>query len=275
MTQLFDLLRSIPDVIWSGVIASLLTLAGVLVSNRSNTQRLLIQLQHDAAEKSKERTAALRREVYLRAVEELTKANSHLASLPQSDPTNTNLADGLQGFFAAAARLQLVAEPQTALLVNQLVAAYAELLVKLMARVAPLHQTKLDISISDGLYNKAQAEVTRVLAEMSKFNEAAQTNEVVFSALRRSFDGNQALATRHAEDLSASWEKFSHLNAEFARQLISDMQDMGESQIPVLVEIRRDLGLTTDLNAFREQMQANWKRMSGQLDTLLHALRHG
>lgn len=275
MNQLFDLLRSVPDVIWSGVIASLLTLGGVLISNRSNTKRLLTQLHHDANEKTKERNAALRREVYLHTVEELTRANAHLASLPQTDPTKTNLADGLQGFFEAAAKLQLVAEPKTALLVNQLVATYTELLIKLMARVVKLHEVKLDINNSDDLYNKEQAEVTRVLAEMSKFNESAQANGVVHASLQRSLNEHQTIAAKHAENRSAACEKFSHLNEDFCRQLITDMQAIGEEQIPVLVEIRRDLGLTTDLNAFREQMQTNWKRMFGQMDAFLLALRDG
>ena len=61
MEFLLSFLSSIPAVVWSGLIASFLTLGGVLISNRSNTNRLLLQLQHDATEKTKERTAALRR----------------------------------------------------------------------------------------------------------------------------------------------------------------------------------------------------------------------
>ena len=275
MTALIAFLRSIPDVIWSGVIASVLALSGVLIANRSNTNRLRIQLQHDAAEKAKERTATLRREVYLRAAEELTKANSHLASLPQSDLAKTNAAEGLQGFFAAAAKLQLVAEPKTALLVNQLVATYGELLLRLLARLIPLQKARTDISINDGLYNKAQAEVTRVLAEMAKFNEAAQVSDAVFNALQRAFDSYQCQAETYAAERSASWDEFNRLNFEFCRQLLTDMRGLGEQQIPVLIEIRRDLGLTAELGAFREQMEAQWNRMSAQLDAMLRALQDG
>ena len=275
MTALFDFLRSIPDVIWSGIIASAITLSGVLISNRSNTNRLRIQLQHDATEKAKERTAILRREVYLRAAEELTKANSHLASLPQSDLAKINAADGLQGFFAAAAKLQLVAEPKTALLVNQLVASYGELLLRLMARLIPLQKARTDISINDDLYSKAQAEVTRVLAEMAKFNEAAQVNNAVFTALQRAFDEYQSQAKMHATERSASWAEFNRLNVEFYKQLLTDMRGLGEQQIPVLIEIRRDLGLTAELGPFREQMEAQWNRMAAQFDAMLRALQEG
>lgn len=275
MTTFLKFLAAIPNVIWSGVIASVLTLSGVLISNWSNSSRLRMQLKHDSAEKAKERTATLRRDVYLQAAEELTKANSHLASLPQSDLTKTNAVNGLQGFFAAAAKLQLVAEPKTALLVNQLVATYGELLLKLLARLLPLQKAKNDISINDDFYNKAQAEVTRVLAEMAKFNEAAQVNNNVFSALQRSFEGYQAQSKLYADARSAAWTEFNQLNIQFCRELLVDLRQIGEQQIPVMIEIRRDLGLTAELSAFREQMDAQWSKMSIQIDEILNSLQVG
>ncbi len=273
MAALIDFLSSIPNVIWSGIIASAITLSGVLISNRSNTNRLRIQLQHDAAEKSKERTAILRREVYLLMAEELTKANSLLVSLPQSDLTKTNAADGLQGFFAAAAKLQLVAEPKTALLVNEIVASYSELLLRLLVRMIPLQKARTDISINDNLYNEAQAQVTRVLAEMVKFNEADQADIVVFNALQRSFDEYQDQAKKYATERSASWDEFNRNNIEFCKQLLIDMRGIGEQQIPILIEIRHDLGLTAEIDAFRQQMEVQWKRMMAQFDELLRALQ--
>lgn len=272
MTQLLIFLRSIPDVIWSGLIASVLTLSGVMISNRSNTHRLRIQLQHDSAEKTKERTAILRREVYLSAAEELTKANSHLASLAQSDLAKTNAANGLQGFFAAAAKLQLVAEPKTALLVNQLVASYGELLLRLIARLLPLQNVRTDIAINDDQYNKTQNEVTRVLAEMARFNETAQVNDSAFNALQRAFNAYQEQSQMYAAQRVTAWVKFKHLNGEFCRQLLTDMRIVGKQQIPVLIEMRRDLGLTAELGAFHEQMDAQWGRISTQLDTMLSDL---
>src|SRR4051794_30236818 len=98
MSTIVSLFQSVPDVIWSALIASLLTLSGVLVSNWSNTNRLKLQLQHDAHEKSKERVSTLRRDVYLRVAEELVRANAHLGSLPQLDLVKTNFAAGLLDF---------------------------------------------------------------------------------------------------------------------------------------------------------------------------------
>lgn len=275
MTSLICFLQSIPDVIWSGLIASVLTLSGVLISNWSNTSRLRLQLRHDSDQKATERTSALRRDVYLLAAEELTKANSYLGSLAQIDLTKTNAAEGMQGFFGAAAKLQLVAEPRTALLVNQLVADYAELLLKLMASLLPLQSLRSDIAICNALYEQAHLEVKRILAEMSKFNESAQTNGAIFAALQRAFDFQQSQSQLYASERSEHWENFNKLNVEFCRSLIPEIQRLGELQIPVLIEIRRDLGLTGNLDTFRVQMQANAERMKNQLENLLKVIQSG
>lgn len=231
-----------------------------------------MQLKHDADEKAKERTATLRRDVYLQTAVELTKANSHLASLPQSDLAKTNAADGLQGFFAAAAKLQLVAEPKTALLVNQLVATYGELFLRLLSRLLPLQKAKNDISIYDNYYNKAQADVTRVISEMAKFNEAAKVDANIFNSLQRSFNGYQEQSKVHADARSAAWAKFNQLNVQFFRELLVDLRNISKQQIPVLIEIRRDLGLIAELGAFRKQMDAQWNKMTVQINEMLSSL---
>ncbi|MFZ3220223.1 MAG: hypothetical protein WA174_09315 [Rhodoferax sp.] len=275
MTIFIAFLQSIPDVIWSGVIASILTLSGVLISNRSNTNRLKLQFQHDADEKAKERTAILRREVYLRTAEELVKVNSHLASLPQLDLAKINLSDGLQGFFSASARLQLIAEPKTALLVSQLSSEYGELVFKLMSHLIPMGQSKTDIQIADDLCTKAEGEVTRVLSEMVKVNESGKPDPQVFSALDSSFKFQQSLAKKYADERSAAWADFNHRHHAFQRYLLAQLKDIGSKQIPVMIEIRRDLGLTGDLAEIEAHMRSHWLLMEAHFDALLVQLQGG
>ena len=275
MTIFIAFLQSIPDVIWSGVIASILTLSGVLISNRSNTNRLKLQLQHDSNEKAKERTATLRREVYLRTAEEFVKANAHLVSLPQLDLAKANLADGMQGFFSAAARLQLVAEPKTALLVGQLSSEYGELTFKLMSHLIPVGQSKADIQISGDLYTKAQSEVARVLAEMSKANESGKPSRQVFQALDSSFKFQQSQAKRYADERNNAWANFNQHSHAFQRYLLAQLEDIGAKQIPVMVEIRRDLGLTGDLVEVEAHMRSQWLRMEAHFDALILQLKGG
>lgn len=269
------MLASVPDVIWSGVIGAALALSGVILSNRSNTVRLQLQLRHDATEKAKERTAILRREVYLRVVEELVKANLHLTNLPNLDPTKVNISEGVQGFFSAAARLQLIAEPTTVLLVNKLVGEYGEFLIDLLAQVQPAHAAKADVGLADHHYAAAQAEVTRALREMARLNESGKPDPAVFAALRTTFDFQQGQSAKFAEARDAAWARFNAANISFQRAVLTKLRDLAPRQVPVMVELRRDLGLDGGLDGLEAQMVQQMQRMEERFNTLIDKLEVG
>jgi hypothetical protein len=275
MPAFLSLLALVPATVWSGIIGAILALSGVLLSNWGSTSRLRIQLKHDSAEKAKERTAALRREVYLRAIEELVKANSHLAGLPNLDPTKVNIGEGLQGFFAAAARLQLVAEPKTALLVNRLVGQYGELLFDLLALLSPAHAAQSAIQIANHHYTLAQAEVTRILGEMAKLNESGKSDPDVFRALQSSLAFQQSQSEKFAADRDAAWSRFNAANVAFQRMLLTKLRDLASQQVPVMIELRRDLGLGGELGELEEQMREQMQRMEERFNALITSLGDG
>ena len=234
----------------------------------------MLQLQHDSDEKAKQRKADLRKDVYLLAAEELIKANTFISSLSQADLTKINAAEGVQGFFSAAAKLQMICEVKTSLLVGELVGAYGVLLFKVLSKIQPIHRLQANILISNDLYNLAQSEVSRVLAEMTHYNESAKTDEAVFNALRRSFEFQQAQSTKFAEERNELYQQRNSLNVAFAKELIAEMKQTGELSIEVMVEIRRELDVGGDINMFMQQMNEQRQKMSLQLDSLLNGLEH-
>ncbi len=208
----------------------------------------------------------------MQAAEETAKANAFLASLPQADPTESNLGKGLQGFFAAAAKVQLVAEPKTSLLVMQQVGRYGEIFIGLLARAQPLHDARTEINVNDSLYSTAQAEIARVLADMTKLRESAKPDLEIAAALRQTFEFQQAQAATFSERRAAAWEKFNRANTAYVRMLFTDLRSLADGQVQLQVEIRRDLGLTTDLPAFEHEMEAQRTKMLTKLDQFLSDL---
>lgn len=136
---------SIPTIVWSGIVASFISLAGVVLSNRSSLKRLKEQLRHDSEEKHRDRISQLRRDVYLRLATQMTYAGGHLGSLASKDPTTEDLGGPLQDAMAELAKAQLVGSRETAALAAEMAAAYGEALFNLMAAAKPLHDLKIDI----------------------------------------------------------------------------------------------------------------------------------
>ena len=270
--QVLSYLSKIPDVVWSGLLASALTLAGVMLSNRSNTKRLIKQLSHDSEEKEKDRINSLRRDVYLKAAEEMAKVSSYFGKIPQLDPAKTNIADGLTDFFAAAAKLQLVAQPEASRLAGELVTRYGEILMGLLEKAMSIHSLNTDIRLSSDFYDRNQAEVTRVLADMTLLNESGQADPQRFAALQRSFESSQELANHFADARQEAFGQHAVAMREYTIRLMEEMRTVSSLQIKLTAAIRGELSLATDIAEYEGRLQASWERMDKSIQDLMAKL---
>lgn len=269
---MYELFCSIPINIWSVVLGSIIALGGVLISNWSHSSRLKVQLKHDAELKAIERKAAMRRDVYLNAAEELVRANSYLGSLPQIDFTKTNIGDGLQNFFSSSAKLGLVAEEETGKALSELVLAYSGLLFKLLINVVPISEQRNKINIINGHYEEGQTEIKRILAEMNRQNESGAPDEHVFNMLNSSFQFQQKRAKELSDERNACWEKVNEYTKKFALLLMDEMKAITVLQAPVMVGIRKELDIDTNIESYKALINSSAERVRDQLDSFLTSL---
>lgn len=267
--------EAIPDVVWAAILGSALTLFGVMLSNRDNTKRLQTTLAHESAEKAADRIHSLRRDIYLRAAKEMARVSNYLGKIPQLDPTTENIADGLAGFFGASMKLQLVAEPATAKLANELTARYSEMLFSLLAKASPVHTLQANIRIASDFYEQKQAEVNRVLAEMTQLNESGHPDPIRFEALKRSFEYSQQALSGIAEDRSKSFEARNTALREYTVALLQEVRSVGPLQMRLATAIRGELALATESSDYEAQAQANFERIDSAMKGLLATLEEG
>ncbi|WP_394168370.1 hypothetical protein [Saccharospirillum alexandrii] len=267
-----EFLRSVPTVIWSVTLGSLITFLGVLVSNRNNRKRLEIQLSHDRELKAIERKVSIRREVYLSAVEELVKANNYLGSLAQVDLTKTNIAEGIQGFFISAAKLGLIAEHETGKALNDLMLAYSALSFRLLAKVSPITNLRVDIDIIDGHYEESQTEIKRIIAAMNNQNESGEPSKAVFEALNKSFEFHINRSKELTEERGQHWDKVNELTREFAIEVAQELKAISLLQTHVMVGIRKELDIETDVEFYKQQTLSSVEKVTKQLDEFISAM---
>jgi hypothetical protein len=99
-------------ILGSGVLGSLIALSGVYLQNHGNDRRHREQLAAQAAEKEKERTMALRRDIYIEGADALGRMQSYLlgfSNLNSSDEDHAKIVNGVVGSinkFAMIASLQ-------------------------------------------------------------------------------------------------------------------------------------------------------------------------
>jgi hypothetical protein len=261
-----------PDVLWSALVASGITLLGVLIVTLSNNLMLRAQLKHASREKDKERAATLRRDVFLPAAEELTKAMNFLSSLPKADLRKLNPVKGVQGFFAASAKLHLVADENTAAPVAEFSAAFGQLFMRVISQLMPLQKLQIDIEILDGLYERFQADDNRVLSERGRMVEAGDQDQSLFERLGRVFESHQEMASNYAGQRNEKWSDYNELLKQLSLFLIREMKPVAQLQIPLLVALRKDLGFETNADFYRKQLERQHQAMMTELDKIYKIL---
>jgi len=210
--------------------------------------------------------------VYLNAAEEFVRANSYIGSLSRIDLAKTNIADGLQDFFASSAKLMLVAEEETGKALNELVIAYSGLLFKLMINIMPISEQRNQIAIINEHYDETQAEIKRILAEMSRQNESGAPDARVFKVLDSSFKFQQKRAKELADERNECWKKINEYTKKFVLKIMNEMKAITVLQAPVMVAIRKELDIDTNIESYRELIDSSTERIKKQLDNLLDSL---
>ena len=81
MSELIDLLKIVPSVVWTGIMGTLigssLTIIGVILTNRSNTERLKTQFQHEKNVRRQELKRERAEELYVESKKYLNALCSH------------------------------------------------------------------------------------------------------------------------------------------------------------------------------------------------------
>src|SRR4030067_328194 len=105
---MLDYIKLIPDVVWAAAIASLLTLEGVLLTSRDNNKRLLKQLEHEKHQRDREREMAIRKDVYFKAAEYVSRAMTGIMRVANLDINDEELGKDISDGSAAFSKIHVV-----------------------------------------------------------------------------------------------------------------------------------------------------------------------
>lgn len=269
MSEIISIMNTIPVMVWSGFVAATAALAGVLVSNSGNNKRLKLQLKHDSQEKNLDRITAMRREVYLKAAEDMTRANSIISDLPNRDLMEGDICSEFHSLFASCAKVQLIAESDTALKVSLLVEYYGMLLVRLMSQLTPLQGAKLKIKIHTESREEERGHSKRLSKEIALFQESARSDANILKALIDSRHGHDINITQLDKIITDVRGEHNELLKAFNQNLMIEAYKISKAQIPALVAFRKDLGMHSDVEMFAAQLEASNNNIQSEVGAAL------
>jgi hypothetical protein len=263
---LFYYVSLVPDVIWAALIASGVTLLGVYFTNRHYTKQQTAQLTHEKSENESDRKLELRKSIYLAVAEQLTVANQHLMTLSDVDLANTNPAERLQEFFKSTAKASMVASDETATVLNTLVMTFSEAFFALLPELIPIQKLRIEANIQNGFYERYQGEAQRILASMTQFNEEAKANSQIWNALSNNLNFNVEQSAKAAEARNVANKNLYRLKQDYSKKSFVWLKSVADATPAVLVSIRKEMDISTDINAYKDELERRFVRMSELLE---------
>lgn len=185
---------SIPAVVWSGVIgatiAAGISYVGVRSANKGSLQRLREQhdydraqaneqRQHDARQKEEDRKAAIRREVYLKTVEEAHAVLAYIGALPDRPLPMKDEDAALQAFLKANAKVWLVADVEGAALSRELTNLMSELYLAAMQAAIPVRHGMTFVRRQDERIEFARGRLKALDAQLADAHGQAVSTETI------------------------------------------------------------------------------------------------
>lgn len=259
---------SIPTVVWSGIVAAAISLAGVILSNWSTARRLRMQLQHDSTEKLKDRLSTLRKEVYLQLYSDVTVLQGHLGALSTKDPTSPEFGAPIQAVIAQLARVQLVGGAEVMEQASELSAAFTESLFHLMVAAKPMHGLRTDIALADQFYNQDMQEAQRINAEMVTENESGHPNPSRVAALQRSLKTFRASYEQHREERDEAWQRYNASQGGFLDVVKAQIHRLAPRQAKLMAALKNEIGVPTEVSDLMARIDATEKRMEAALQNV-------
>ena len=105
-----------------------------------------------------------------------------------------------------------------------------------------------------------------MLAAMVRPNESGQRDAEAFARLTRSFESVRDRAKQLADERAVLWDKRNALQRQFLKDLLPELKHIGELQVNVLVELRRELDVGGDIEIFKKTMRQQMERVERAID---------
>ncbi|MBI4825332.1 MAG: hypothetical protein HY807_02780 [Nitrospirae bacterium] len=270
--EIITAIIAIPDVVWAAIIASFLTLGGVLLTNRGSNKRLTNQLLHDAQQRDRERSMELKREVYLKATEAITVNHMILMKLTNLNVQELEIAQQFSNAAATIAKVNIIASTKTVNAVSDLSSELGENYLQLLAQRIPLVQRKANIEVLNILINKFSSERDQMIELMKKSNIQGNYDERLWKVINDNFEfaGEQIKKYSNERDQLLALNNQELVN--FTKDCFQASKKVGNFFIPAIQAIREEMDIPFDEDGYKDTIERSWSKAERSMSKFIEEL---
>ncbi len=264
---IIDLMKQIPNVVWSGIMASLITLSGIFLSNRNTRKQQLEALKHDATQRDREREMSLRRDVYLAAAEAIVNGQHILARFPNLNISDEDFSTEFQQNNASIAKVQVVGTNPTVQAVFAYSNEFSRTFLELSLKRLKLIERKYEIESISRMIDKLLTEGEGYLELMKQHRLEGNTDNQKWKIL---FE-NLELIQKQRENFFGKKQDLETIQRKeqicFTKNCTEKLFSISQFIPPAVLSVRDELDLPLDKDVYLEYFKKKKKKGRVALDS--------
>ncbi|WP_297391964.1 hypothetical protein [Acidiferrobacter sp.] len=260
--SVFALLKSVPAIFYAITTGSTITLSGLYMQNRSESERNTERLRHDALMRDRERDMALRREVYLKSAEALAHAQEYLAAFARDDLASDQHEALIRGIGGDLNKVHIVGSLATVQAIVEANEFFVRSVADLGVEQLPVKRLKEEIKAEELLIEAAGGRRDEALARMREMDRAQATESAFWSVQNQILAEAQTAIEDAVEHLRELRETLLVSEAQLLRDAAHAGIAFGALVVRANVAIRRELELPLDAEAYVGLMERSQEALT-------------
>jgi hypothetical protein len=262
MQSIITTFLSIPNVIWAAIIASGLTFLGVTLSNRANRKCLLLQLNHAAQQKDKERELQIRKEVYMEAAEAIAESIKDIQLLPNRIIYTNNLEIGNK-LLQALAKVHMVGTLDTIKNTIQFMGKFNQLTLPIVPEITKFAVLKQELANLNNLSEIQINSMKEINKNFEQMNSSSKQNPNILDIYKKTFE---SMKTNHDTTIASMINKEAQqktLHTKLLSMCLKAGIYLQKESLYVILSIRKELNLEIDSAEYISEMEEMFKKFDG------------
>lgn len=266
MEILIELLSKVPNVIWSAVIASLLTFAGVFITNKGNERRQSALLKHEKEKFEAENKLELKKEVFLSVASSFADVLNVIPKLMNLEFTQKDIETQIAGHSGIVAKSYLAAKEQTVAEILNFSSEVGDTLINLLKQRATVLDHKYAIEIYKSTISKANEEKDRIVSIMKEINLQGSQNNFNFDYLKQSYDSQDNIVKEISKNKEEEESILKPLHINFSRKCLEEHARLLSLLPPMTIALRKELDNDSESSVFIEALNNSITKMNSSFE---------
>lgn len=250
-----EILNQIPDVVWGAGLGSLITLFGVWLTNR-----------HERIIRKEEREHVTKKEIFLKAAEEITLAKVLLMKIPNMEPSQLETE---MDVAIELAKIHVVGNNETIQAVTDLHFFLGKSLFSILPQTMPLNDLRTSINILSNFIDSNSQKQNQILNEMTAFNLRGDNDKDFWNRLQKNFEYHSNEFKNSNEERDKKYAELAQLQKELLLNCVEISLEMSNYEVEAIRCMRTELELEFDIEEYKNNLLIRNKDMEAEFSKFL------